>query len=82
MAQDGVAMVELHPEVLAASSSADDRTTLEPRDEVGRTGEVAAYGAHVEDLDLGDGATNDVVMDAEAYDLDFRKLRHWLRGRG
>ncbi len=82
VAEHGVAVVELHPEVLAASSGADDRTTLKPRDEVSWTGEVSTYGPHVEDLDSGDGATNDVVTDAEADDLDFGKLRHWLRGRG
>src|SRR5215203_2956741 len=40
MAQHGITTVELHPEILASPRGADDRTSLEPVDEVRGSGQV------------------------------------------
>src|SRR5215207_7543796 len=41
MAQHGITTVELHPEILASPRGVYDRTSLEPVDEVRRSGQVA-----------------------------------------
>ena len=65
-------MVKLHPEVFATACNAAYRTTLDPRNEVSWAGEVPTYGPHVKDSDSRDGATDDMVLDAKAYDFDLR----------
>ena len=76
MAQHGIAMIELHPEVLAAPRGTDDRAALEPVREVGRTWEVAAHGAYVVDDGVSDRVPDDVILDAEAHDFDLWQLGH------
>jgi hypothetical protein len=37
---------------------------------------VAAHGARVQDLDVGDGAVGDPALESAPYDLDLGQLGH------
>ena len=69
-------VIELHPEVLAATSSSGDSTSREAIGEVNRSGQVAAHGSDVVNRGLLDRAADDMGGDPAAYDLYFRQFRH------
>jgi len=76
MAEHGVASVELHPEVLAATPDTDDRPLLEAVDEVGGARNVPPQRPDVVDGHAGDGVPDNMVGDAATDDLDLGEFGH------
>ena len=75
------AVIERQPQVLPASSRADDARIEQPRSQIGGSGLVAAHRTRVVHPDGADGLVNDMCVQPPTNDLDFGKLRH-LHRRG
>ena len=82
VAEEGVAVVEREPEVLAAAQGALEPATGQRGGEAGRAAQVAAYRTGVQDGDRLDGAADDVAGQAVADGLDLGQLGHGSRGSG
>ena len=74
--QGGVAAVETEPEVLPAPRGRRHGAAAQPGLEIGATTLVAADGARVQHLRLGDRATRDPPLEAPTDDLDLGQLGH------
>ena len=68
--QEGVAVVERQPQVLAAAPGLLDAPAGQPGREVVGAGGVAPYRTGMQYVDRGDGAADHVGLEAEADDLD------------
>ncbi len=80
VAQQGVAAVERQPEVLAAAPGRGDAVPGQAGGEVVGAGEVTAHRPRVQHLDAGDGAPDDVGLEATTDHLDLGQLRHGAPG--
>jgi hypothetical protein len=69
-------VVELEPEVLAATAGAGDPAADQAGREVGGALDMPAHGPRVRDGDLGDLAVEDVIGKAAADDLDLGQFGH------
>jgi hypothetical protein len=76
MSHEGVTGVQRQPQVLAATASTYEHAAPQLVGEGRGTGEVAAHGPGVQDLDGDDPRAENVTLEAGADDLDLGELRH------